>query len=168
MDIQASLTGSPTTLAALLSHPSRANALEVAIAMCKAAWSTLNDELLSQGYDEEALDLNEGSRYDQYCEWDGQILEDADAVYHNSTAERQQADDRDLEHFETYFEVRSHFSPRINALALRTLARDLVAVAEALSDDELARALYRVALNEDGTVDLVRTCRRYAPYFAIN
>src|SRR5690349_21291950 len=64
-----------------------------------------------------------------FIECDLQLLEDADSVYFGSTPDEQNTDDRDLADLDSSFQFRNHYSPRVKAFALRTVARDLVLVA---------------------------------------
>jgi hypothetical protein len=142
--------------------------LETATAAVKQAISVVGEVLQKLSYISEVPDFCGGSLYDYYNDCDDQLLEDTDSAYFGSTPEEQATDDRDLADLEANFQVRGSFSPRMKALALRTLARDLIFVALGLSEKELASALSRFALDKSGAIDLAGTYEHYVPHFPID
>jgi hypothetical protein len=142
--------------------------LETAIVAVEQAISIVGEVLKKLGYSSQAPDFRGGSLYDYYNDCNEQLLEDADSAYFGSTPDEQATDDRDLADLETNFQVRGSFSPRMRALALRTLARDLICVASGLSEKELACALSRIVLDKRGAIDLAGTYEHYIPYFPID
>ncbi|TBF40433.1 hypothetical protein [Rhizobium leguminosarum] len=150
------------------SKPIRAQALELAISAVSEAWAILDVELQKDGFDDRIPPFEGGSRYAYYCDLDTQTLEDSDSVYFNSPDRKRKIDDRDLRYFETCFKVHDYFSPRIRALALRTLAKDLVSVASVKREEDLQDALSRIALNSDGSVNVFFTYENYRPYFPLD
>jgi hypothetical protein len=112
--------------------------------------------------------FDSGTRYDYYQELDLLTLEDSDSVCFNSSKEQRKIGDRDLQHFELRFEVFESYSPRIKALALRTLARDLVSVALIMPDTIVEEALSRVVVDEEHWVHAALTYLKYHPYFPVH
>jgi hypothetical protein len=48
------------------------------------------------------------------------------------------------------------------------LAKDLVSVASVMREEDLRDALSRVALNSDGSVDVLSTYENHLPYFPLD
>src|SRR5689334_11077188 len=106
------------------SNPLRHHGLELAISIAMQGCSILDNELIKEGFETEILIYEGGSRYEYWEDLDFQLLDDADSIYCDSPDRAKLTDTVDLHHFERHFEVCHRFSPRVKALALRTLARD--------------------------------------------
>ena len=152
----------------LWSNPKRALALETAIVAVNQAIAIVGEALQSLGFDSQPPDCEGVSRYDTYCEHDQQLLEDCDSTYFGLTPDERMLDDRDLADLESYFQLRDHFSPRVRALALRTVARDLIFVASGLSEKDIASALSGIVLDGSGGIDIALTFERYVPHFPVH
>lgn len=150
------------------SAPLRHRGLELAIAIAIQAQSILDSELTKDGFETEMLPYEGGSRYQYWNDLDDQLLDDADSIYFDSSDRAKLLDTVDLHYFERNFEVRNHFSPRVKALALRTLARDLVRVSEYSDEEDLLNALSRIVLDNDGTVNVIETYKVYHPYYSLD
>ena len=149
------------------SNPLRHRGLELAISIASQACSILDNELIKNGFETETLPYEGGSRYEYWEDLDFQLIDDADSIYCDSSDRAKLVDTVDLHYFEREFEVHHRFSPRVKALALRTLARDLVQVSEYLNEEDLQKALSRIVLDANGTVDVVETYDKYHPFFPL-
>ncbi len=152
----------------LWSNPIRALALETAIAAVNQAIAIVGEALQSLGFDSQPSDCEGVSRYEAYCKHDQQLLEDCDSVYSGLTPEGRMLDDRDLSELESNFQFGEHSSPRMRALALRMVARDLIFVARGRSKKDLANALSRIVSDDSGCVDIARTYERYVPHCPVD
>ena len=152
----------------LWSNPTRARALEAAIVAVNQAIVIVGKATQNLDCDSTPSDCDSISRYDIYCERDQQLLEDCDSAYYGLTSEGQMLDDQALADLENKFQFRDHFSPRLRALALRTLARDLIFVASGLSEKDVANALSGIVLDDTGEVDVARTYERYVPHCPVD
>ncbi len=152
----------------LWSNPTRALALETAIVAVDQAIAIVGEALQILGFENQTQDCEDVSRYLTYCEHDQQLLEDCDSVYFGLTPEGRMVDDRDLSNLESNFQFRHNFSPRVRALALRTVARDLIFVARGRSEKDVVNALSSIVVNDSGCVDIARTYESYVPYFPID
>jgi hypothetical protein len=105
--------------------------LEIAIRVVDLSWAMLSEVARDLNIDTERPQPKDPARreYFEIMKWGA--LELADGIYWSGSEGARRKDDRDLERFETAGIIEDRASPRIQALALLTFAKELVETQQA-------------------------------------